>query len=491
MKSLEHMINEAFKKKYLQEGIEDVKKYYQDIDSDKFMKIISLDPTYKEGVDKVGNYGKWLLNLYKKHNLKDEDFYKVTDYLTEFEQKRRWFKNKDIQQFKSLGDLAKALDEVEVGELSVNQKDKQFKRELKHKDLNADKVFEDSNWEVWIPKDYTSSCKLASNTEWCTGPSSKGNSSYYDRYSKQGSLYIIINKQNRDDKFQFHFESSQFMNRYDEGINLVDFLEEDGCEGLKEFFMPILQKELESYCPELKTLSPDKDEDITIDCDLDFFLDSCEQYAYHSGRCVSEDVIRDILFNDGVETYNFYDGYDIGYEDLYRALKYNESEITSDEKVMNTLSRYNLSFDDFCNMVRSSNDDMNNDADLEDMCTSVYMAYEDAIATGTLDRAKEGITDSIIKAFKSIKFPKSSKIELDYNFENNSNVRYTCSSKDLYKALYNRSYYNLRNGDVYKFTSSTELCELAAENFECYEPRYGWEDFSNEDFVQSLKDSLR
>lgn len=148
MKSIEQLLFESFNKKYLQEGIEDVKKYYQDIDDDKFMEIIALDPTYKEGVDKVGNYGKWLLNIYKKHNLKDEDFYKVKDYLQEFEDKRRWFKNKDIQQFKSLGDLAKALDEVEVGELSNNQKDKQFKKELKKASLNANKVYEDSSWEV-------------------------------------------------------------------------------------------------------------------------------------------------------------------------------------------------------------------------------------------------------------------------------------------------------------------------------------------------------
>lgn len=48
------------------ETIASVMANYPNIPEDQFLSIISLDPTYKEGRDSVGKYGKWLLNLYNK-----------------------------------------------------------------------------------------------------------------------------------------------------------------------------------------------------------------------------------------------------------------------------------------------------------------------------------------------------------------------------------------------------------------------------------------
>lgn len=236
IKEIKEALDELSKQDTLVEGIKEVQAKYPNIPNDVFMKIIALDPTYKEGKDSVGTYGKWILNLFNKGNLKEEDFYKVKDYLTTFESKKKWFANKDIGQFKSLGDLAQALDNIKEGELSQNQKDKQAKREYQRAELNADKLYEDNTWVVYVPKDYNSSCKLATNTEWCTGPSSHGDSKYYDMYSKKGPLYILINKNDKDEKYQLHFPSGQFMDKYDRPFTIEDTSKRE-LEGVVKFFL--------------------------------------------------------------------------------------------------------------------------------------------------------------------------------------------------------------------------------------------------------------
>lgn len=71
------------------DDINAVKALYPDMDENKFNELIKLDPTYRDGSNSLGIYGKWILNLYKKGNLKEEDFYKVTEYLKDFEAKKR------------------------------------------------------------------------------------------------------------------------------------------------------------------------------------------------------------------------------------------------------------------------------------------------------------------------------------------------------------------------------------------------------------------
>ena len=48
--------------KCLNEDIEAVKKYYPNIDNDTFMKLIALDPTYREGSQSLGKYGKCIFH---------------------------------------------------------------------------------------------------------------------------------------------------------------------------------------------------------------------------------------------------------------------------------------------------------------------------------------------------------------------------------------------------------------------------------------------
>ena len=60
---------------------------------------------------------------------------------------------------------------------------------------------------------YGVSCELGSGSEWCT---STGNSrNYFDDYISNDDLYIFIKG---NEKYQFHYESNQFMDKNDQSI---------------------------------------------------------------------------------------------------------------------------------------------------------------------------------------------------------------------------------------------------------------------------------
>jgi len=83
-------------------------------------------------------------------------------------------------------------------------------------------------------------------SKWCTSPE---NSSHFNYYINRGNLYVIMaNDPSRQgvgqvtglpvERYQFHFEEAQFMDRLDNQIDLVKFFNGDGAE-LKEFFKPM------------------------------------------------------------------------------------------------------------------------------------------------------------------------------------------------------------------------------------------------------------
>ena len=207
----------------LEEDIEGMKKYYKNIPDDKFQELIELDPTYKNGSNNAGTYGKWILGLANKNNGEIENVGHITDAIKRFDQNKKQLKNKDIMQFKSVKEVDDYLNnEDNYNELTDRQKLRQTQKNVRNTDIDKDatKVFENSMWEVWVPNTYEASCKLGQGTEWCTATTSTRD--YFDSYTRDGKLYININKQNGE-KLQFHFESESFMDENDEEVDVEDF----------------------------------------------------------------------------------------------------------------------------------------------------------------------------------------------------------------------------------------------------------------------------
>lgn len=213
-----HRIIESF----LTEDIESVKKYYPNIPKDEFERWVSADPTYKPGSPNLGKYGKWILTLANRDSRLDGA--KVWDILFEFDKVRNDLKNTDLMKYKSVEELEATLqDEGSYKVLSDRQALRRKQKVVRNTDLSqdAEKVYEDEDWEVWIPYTWEASCKLGRGTEWCTATTESDN--YFKSYTEDGPLYINIDKKTGE-KYQFHFDSESFMDASDNPIDLPVFL---------------------------------------------------------------------------------------------------------------------------------------------------------------------------------------------------------------------------------------------------------------------------
>lgn len=187
-------------------------KYYSQIPEETFRQIVSADPTYNvEKPDKMGKFGKWLLNLYQKGALKNEDLYKAKDYLSTFVKFNAKINQKDINKYSSLPELYKTIEPfISNPEQSTSKSDEV--RKIKE---GAQKVYEDAKWLVIVPLTQEASCYYGKGTQWCTAADVSDN--MFDYYNEKGNLYINILK-GTNTKYQFHFETNSFMDEHDDYI---------------------------------------------------------------------------------------------------------------------------------------------------------------------------------------------------------------------------------------------------------------------------------
>ena len=219
MKYLEYLILESLSPTDI------YKKYYSDIDIDTFLKIVTADPTSKPysdsnvSVSKIGRYSKWMLKLYKEKKLLLEDLYKFTRTLNLFHTLNvRGILRKnnipaDINLYKDLPHLWSTI--------------KDFYNEESSEVIPINKSEYEVFWEtkecqVIIPLTHKASCHFGKDSDWCTASDSD---SYYEQYSKQEPLFIIIDKSDPKYKFQFHLVSSQFADIDDNMLYYGDILE--------------------------------------------------------------------------------------------------------------------------------------------------------------------------------------------------------------------------------------------------------------------------
>lgn len=183
-------------------------KYYSQIPENEFKQIVASDPT--SGADKMGKYSKWLLQLYQNKALKLEDLYKAKEYLTVFNKfKNKIEGNSDINSYKSLPELYRVIQPFETQQTHGEQI-RQIKEE------GATKVYEDGTWLVVVPETEEAACYYGRGTKWCTAATESDN--MFETYNSEGPLFINIDKSNGR-KYQFHFESEQFMDEADSQIS--------------------------------------------------------------------------------------------------------------------------------------------------------------------------------------------------------------------------------------------------------------------------------
>lgn len=252
----------------------------------EFMALIEADPTTRmNNVDpetatskemekiKVGKYSQWLIKNYLnprterqpgdsgyENEVKQakstfiEDLYKVTEDLQKFIRfyKRIPLENRDINKLT----VAQLYDAVKDFDLTLATTTK-AERKSAEVHPGARLVYDGDNWRVIEIKDKgavgkEAACFYGGNnkeTRWCT---SAPGASWFDRYIKDGPLYVVFNPKDTNiapetglpvERYQFHFPSNQFMDRHDHQVDLVQFLNGPMKE-LKNVFKPEFAKGL-------------------------------------------------------------------------------------------------------------------------------------------------------------------------------------------------------------------------------------------------------
>jgi len=233
------------------------------IELDILTDLMQADPTTKgdfEGdrdtrdIQKVGAYSQWIIKQWMKlqqeadkhyaYGSPDwgvkleqlqkqfmEDLYKTTEDLQKFHRFKQQIpqEKRDINRIESFDELYELTKDFSLEQATTTKADRVRQ--------DAELVYDGPNWEILIPKSREASCHYGANTRWCTAGSTNN---YYDHYSKQGPLYIITNKKDPTDKYQFHFESNQFMDKEDRSVSLSPFLNDR--PELKEFFKEMFKR---------------------------------------------------------------------------------------------------------------------------------------------------------------------------------------------------------------------------------------------------------
>lgn len=191
-------------------------RYYADISDRDFRTIVQADPTWNKGKpDKMGRYGKWLLGLYKKGSLKLEDLYKVTEDLKYFVKYYNKIEDKDINHYADINqlyDVVKPFKQAQEDgqELATSKSD-----EVRKAKADCRKIFENGEWLILVPLTKEAAIYYGKNTRWCTAATNGNN--MFAHYNAKGPLYVNIDKRSNR-KYQFHFETSQFMDEEDRPI---------------------------------------------------------------------------------------------------------------------------------------------------------------------------------------------------------------------------------------------------------------------------------
>ena len=223
-----------------QEGV--YKKHFSDVERRTFIRIADADPKTKivdNKIIRLGSYYPFLINMYRNGNLKFEDLPKATEYLELIYKYQMKIGQMKINSIPDLYELVKdkiAKTKTSLATLIKALDPKEY--EVKH---NGD------SWFVIIPQSQKAASYLGVNTEWCTAwgeyslnPENKDRSNRFESYSSpQNPLYIIVNKENENDKYQLHFSSNQLKNPADNEITNRPQFFNDRLE-VKKIFFPSL-----------------------------------------------------------------------------------------------------------------------------------------------------------------------------------------------------------------------------------------------------------
>ena len=122
---------------------------------------------------------------------------------------------RDINQIKGLSALTDITEKYQEKETQSNSQLADQEEANFYKSKQAELIYNDNQVKVIVPKTKEAAIFFGKGTRWCTAAK---NNNYFTQYNRQGPLYIVIIK-GTNEKYQFHWESRQFMDSADQSIN--------------------------------------------------------------------------------------------------------------------------------------------------------------------------------------------------------------------------------------------------------------------------------
>ena len=191
------------------------------LDKGGLIELLMADPTAVRNNrgSFTGRYGVWIGNMYANGSIKLGDIPELKTALVTYDKNKTQLP--PIKDCKSLSEL--------IGWVKDLSDDFKPVRNQSKAKADLEKVYEDDEWVVYVPHSHAAARRGGEGTHWCTASE---NDYYYNMYSNQGPLYINIRKSDGA-KFQFHFETNQFMDADDEpeSFNAIGL-----SEGIIEFY---------------------------------------------------------------------------------------------------------------------------------------------------------------------------------------------------------------------------------------------------------------
>jgi|MDTC01.1.fsa_nt_gb hypothetical protein len=355
-------------------------KYYSKIDFDEFVRIISLDSRSKINPDveddkkvlRIGKYSKILLKLFKEGKLKPEDYPKAKEYLDLV------YKHQvsvDQNKIKDLSDLFNIVQKYYTQD--TDKTVFELIPTLSKDDYEL--LFSGENWIIYKPKSEKGAAVLGHNTQWCTswGPYST-NKSYTDRknhfshHNDRGELYVVVRRNDPQTKFQFHFETKQFMSKTDTQINTSEFF--SSYREVTKFFFPSVFDDtpVDNYELDRMDFLPDSDIAVLVNKQI--------------GQTDNE-LVKTLIDEDGDEMVNILDTkfvsddniVDIEYDYKTGKLIFKVAELGSDTEITKTaLDGYKSESDPYSNTseyLRSDISDSGDDDWMKETLTPILTKF--------------------------------------------------------------------------------------------------------------------
>jgi len=162
-------------------------------------------------------YATWLIKRVSNKMILPEDVYKWEKYFKFFDKYRNKFEIKDINLIKTPNDIKNLVIRVKSIEDAIESDPSKAggsNKMEKYKEFYIGNVdgFDVFKLDKGRKDLYGVSCDLGSGTEWCTATGKTAQ--HFNNYIDEGPLFIFI-KKGSDEKYQFSYETSQFMDKDD------------------------------------------------------------------------------------------------------------------------------------------------------------------------------------------------------------------------------------------------------------------------------------